>query len=68
MLMKEARLLVGGREITSFRKFFAEAGTDDGELFAVWGSAGFLEIAAFKTSAASLLGIERGEPVLLLVK
>lgn len=68
MLMKGARLLIGGREITSFRKFFAEAGADDGELFAVWGSAGFLEIAAFKTSAARLLGIERGEPVLLLVK
>jgi S-adenosylmethionine hydrolase len=68
MLMKGARLLIGGREITSFRKFFAEVGTDDGELFAVWGSAGFLEIAAFKTSAARLLGIERGEPVLLLVK
>ncbi|HKS29547.1 MAG TPA: SAM-dependent chlorinase/fluorinase [Pyrinomonadaceae bacterium] len=68
MLTKGARLLVGGREITSFRKFFAEAGRADEELFAVWGSAGFLEIAAFQTSAARLLGIDRGEPVLLLSK
>jgi len=68
MLMKGARLVVAGREITSFRKFFAEAGAPEGELFAVWGSAGFLEIAAFKTSAAGLLGVERGEPVLLLLK
>lgn len=66
-LMKGARLLICGREITSFRKFFAEDGADKSELFAVWGSAGFLEIAAFKRSAARLLGIERGERVLVLV-
>ncbi|HYO92015.1 MAG TPA: SAM-dependent chlorinase/fluorinase [Pyrinomonadaceae bacterium] len=67
LLTKGARLVVAGREITSFRKFFAEGGTLEGELFAVWGSAGFLEIAAFKASAARLLDIKRGERVLLLV-
>ncbi|MBD0371625.1 MAG: SAM-dependent chlorinase/fluorinase [Pyrinomonadaceae bacterium] len=66
MLAKGARLVIRGREITSFRKFFAEDGTGASELFAVWGSAGFLEIAAFKASAARLLGIERGEPVLII--
>lgn len=66
-VVKGARLVVKGREITSFKKFFAddEGGTD--ELFAVWGSAGFLEIAAFQASAARLLDIKRGEPVLVLV-
>jgi S-adenosylmethionine hydrolase len=67
MLAKGARLMVKGREITSFRKFFAGAHGEDHEPFAIWGSAGFLEIAAFQTSAARLLGIERGERVLILV-
>lgn len=67
MLTKGARLVIAGREITSFRNFFAEGGTREGDLMAVWGSAGFLEIAAFKASAARLLGIKRGEPLLLLV-
>lgn len=66
MLERGARLLVAEREITSFRKYFAEEGSPGGELFAVWGSAGFLEIAAFQASAAKLLGIERGERVLIL--
>jgi S-adenosylmethionine hydrolase len=67
MLTKGARLVVCGREIASFRNFFGEEGADKSELFAVWGSAGFLEIAAFKASAASLLDIKRGERVLVLV-
>jgi S-adenosylmethionine hydrolase len=66
MLTKGTRLVVCGREIASFRNFFGEEGADKSELFAVWGSAGFLEIAAFKTSAARLLGIKRGERVLVL--
>jgi hypothetical protein len=65
MITSGARLLVKGREITSFRKFFAEAEAKDDELFAIWGSAGFLEIAAFQSSAARLLQIERGERVLI---
>jgi S-adenosyl-L-methionine hydrolase (adenosine-forming) len=66
MLIKGARLSVCGREIRSLRKFFAEEGATQSELFAIWGSAGFLEIAAFKASAASILGIDRGERLLLL--
>jgi S-adenosylmethionine hydrolase len=63
MLMKGARLVAAGHEITSFRQFFAEE--EGGELFAVWGSAGFLEIVAFQRSAAHLLGIERGQQVVV---
>ncbi len=67
MLMKGARVVIRGQEITSFRKFFAEEEGKADELFAVWGSAGFLEIAAFQTSAARILGIERGERFLILL-
>ena len=58
------RLDVGGRAINSFRKFYAEEnGAEAGDLFAIWGSAGFLEIAADRTSAARLLDAERGQTV-----
>ena len=64
------RLEIGGREISAFRHFYAEAagGTQKeegagGELFAIWGSAGFLEIAAERASAAQLLKAERGQRV-----
>lgn len=66
MLIRGARLVIGGQEIRDFRKYFSEEGARDGKLFAVWGSAGFLEIAAFQSSAARRLGIERGERVLIL--
>ncbi|HZG52884.1 MAG TPA: SAM hydroxide adenosyltransferase, partial [Pyrinomonadaceae bacterium] len=59
-----AKLEIGGREISSFRRFYAEAeGGAGGELFAIWGSAGFLEIAADRASAAELLRAERGQRV-----
>jgi len=59
-----ARLEIGGREISSFRRFYAEeTGGAEGELFAIWGSAGFLEIAANRASAARLLHAERGQTV-----
>ena len=60
-----ARLVVNEHEIRSFRRFFAEGETATGELFAVWGSAGFLEIAAFCDSAARLLNVKRGQSVLV---
>ncbi|MCA1592302.1 MAG: SAM-dependent chlorinase/fluorinase, partial [Acidobacteria bacterium] len=48
------RLVVGEHEINSFRRFFAEEGSAAGEPFAIWGSAGFLEIAVNRASAARL--------------
>ena len=56
-------LQVGTHQVRSFRRFFAEGNVGVRELFAIWGSAGFLEIAAVRTSAAQLLGVERGETV-----
>ncbi|MCA1555704.1 MAG: SAM-dependent chlorinase/fluorinase, partial [Acidobacteria bacterium] len=60
-----ARLEIGGQEINSFREFYAEETKGAGELFAIWGSAGFLEIAANCASAARLLGVARGQLVRL---
>ncbi len=68
MLMKGARLKVRGREISSFRNYFAEDAGAQAELFAVWGSAGFLEIAVQQSSAARLLGMDRGEAVYILTR
>jgi S-adenosylmethionine hydrolase len=61
-IRRGARLLIGGREIRSFRRFFAEGG-ERGEPFAVWGSAGLLELAVFRDSAARALGAGRGQRV-----
>jgi S-adenosylmethionine hydrolase len=55
-----ASLVVGGHRINSFRRFFADDAGAEGEPFAVWGSAGLLEIAVFRDSAARLLGLGRG--------
>jgi S-adenosyl-L-methionine hydrolase (adenosine-forming) len=63
MIASGVSLMINGRKITSFRRFFAEETESRGELFAIWGSAGYLEIAAYKASAASLLGAERGQVI-----
>jgi S-adenosyl-L-methionine hydrolase (adenosine-forming) len=63
MIEQGARLLVGATEIKSFRRFFAEGSTTPGELFAIWGSAGLLEIAALNASAARLLAAQRDQTV-----
>jgi S-adenosyl-L-methionine hydrolase (adenosine-forming) len=58
-----ARLIVGTTEITSFRRFFADESDASGDVFAIWGSAGLLELAALNSSAAVKLGARRGQPV-----
>lgn len=57
------RLLIAGREVRRFRRFFAEEVEGEGEPFALWGSAGLLEVAVFRDSAARVLGVSRGERV-----
>lgn len=59
------RLSVKGHEISSRREFFADSGANKGELFCVFGSAGFLEIAAQDYSAATILGVQPDQPVIL---
>ena len=62
------RVEAGGRVVTDFRRFFADVAGETGEPFALWGSAGFLELAAFRDSAARLLRLTRGQSVLVRVK
>ena len=61
----DALLRVGAHEIRSFRSFFAEDAGAREEPFAIWGSAGFLEIAVYLDSAARLLDVRRGERVIM---
>lgn len=58
-----ASLLVKGKTIGSFRDFYGDSAPN--EVFAIWGSAGFLEIAVNRGSAALTLGVKRGEAVIL---
>jgi S-adenosyl-L-methionine hydrolase (adenosine-forming) len=61
-------LRINGKSIRSFRKYFAEETSGKQKLFAIWGSAGFLEIAATNDSAAKLLKARRGDAVLVSVR
>lgn len=56
-------LSLNGKSIEVVRNFYAEA--KPGELFAIWGSAGFLEIAIKSASAAKKLKAKRGDTVKL---
>lgn len=57
------RLLVGAREVRRFRRFYAEEAGEPSEPFAVWGSAGFLELAVNRGSAARSLDARRGQEI-----
>ncbi len=61
-------LQISGKTIRSFRSFFSDETSGSGKLFAIWGSAGFLEIAATSRSAAKLLRAKRGQAVILRAK
>lgn len=60
-----ARLRINGKIVKSFRNYFAEETASGDRLFAIWGSAGFLEIAAANESAANLLKAQRGDSVIV---
>jgi S-adenosylmethionine hydrolase len=62
-IARGATLVVNDHTIRSFRRFYSDADGDTSEPFAIWGSAGFLEISALRASAARLLGARRGQPV-----
>jgi S-adenosyl-L-methionine hydrolase (adenosine-forming) len=65
MIARGAKLQVKGKQVKSFRSYFTEQSASGGKLFAIWGSAGFLEIAASNDSAARLLKARRGDPVIV---
>jgi S-adenosylmethionine hydrolase len=57
-------VLIGDQQIATLRRFFAEE-TRANEVFCIWGSAGFLELAAKNQAAAKLLKLERGDSVVV---
>jgi S-adenosylmethionine hydrolase len=59
------KLSVNGKIIETFRQFFTDEGGSEDEIFAIWGSAGFLELAVNRNSAANLLQIKRGDAIIL---
>lgn len=61
----QIQLRVKRRTIRTVRKFFADGPSDD--LFAIWGSAGFLELSLNGGSAATLLRAKPGDPVIVSV-
>lgn len=63
---RRASLVVNGYEITCFRTFFSAEPDDNESLFMIPGSAGFIEIAAQNSSAASILKVQRGQTARLL--
>jgi len=60
------KLTVGKRDVTSLRTAYAE-GTP-GEIFAIMGSMGYLEIAANRGSAGQQVGVGKGAEVALTVE
>lgn len=56
-------LSVNSKVISAFRNFFGENVGDADEAFAIWGSAGFLEIAVNGRSAAEILDVKRGDKI-----
>jgi S-adenosylmethionine hydrolase len=59
---ENAILIVNGKRIRSFREFYGD-GKSNKSLFAIWGSAGFLELSAQNRSAAKILNAQRGDVV-----
>jgi S-adenosyl-L-methionine hydrolase (adenosine-forming) len=63
-IKKGLSLIINGMEIKNLQQSYVEREGED--LFAIWGSAGFLEIAARCKAAANILRVECGQQVLLL--
>ena len=68
MIAAGAQLQVKGKTVKAFRNYFAEETNDKARVFAIWGSAGFLEIAAANESAAKFLKARRGDPVVVSIQ
>jgi S-adenosylmethionine hydrolase len=61
VLPLEKSLVINGRTVSEFRQYYGER--DKESLFAIWGSAGFLEISVKGGSAASILGAKVGDEI-----
>ncbi len=68
MIADGAYLVANGAKVESFRNFFSDQAGRGTEVFGLWGSAGFLELAAKDKSAAKILKAKRGQPVLVRMR
>lgn len=68
MIAAGATLRLKGKTVKSFRNYFGEAESGKDKLFGIWGSAGFLEIAAANASAAKILNARRGDAVTVTIQ
>jgi S-adenosylmethionine hydrolase len=66
MIAAGAKLRLRGKSVQNFRSYFSEETEASNKLFGIWGSAGFLEVAASSKSAAALIKAKVGDPVILL--
>ena len=62
---EKIEIAVGDVKITEVRPFFGSRSKGKQKLFGIWGSAGFLEIAAHERSAARILKAKIGDSVTL---
>jgi S-adenosylmethionine hydrolase len=60
---KSFKISVGGKEVSKFHQAYGQG--EQGEVFALLGSSGFLEISMNRGNAARTLGAQRGSPVTL---
>lgn len=63
MIADGAYLIAKGSKVKSFQNFFSEQVGRNREVFGIWGSAGFLELAAKDKSAAKILKVKRGQQI-----
>jgi S-adenosylmethionine hydrolase len=63
LLPESFHLEIKGHKVAKLQNFYAEADDRD-KLFMLFGSAGLLEISAFRDSAAEIMNVEAGERVL----
>lgn len=68
MIVSGAALSLKGKTVKTFRNYFDERASGRDKVFAIWGSAGFLEIAVANASAAKLLKVRRGDGVTVTFK
>jgi S-adenosyl-L-methionine hydrolase (adenosine-forming) len=63
-LQASTTLLVNQTVIKTFRQFYADDDGSKNQIFAIWGSAGFLELSINGSSAAARLKVKRGDSVI----
>jgi S-adenosylmethionine hydrolase len=68
MIAAGVTLAVKEKTVKSFRTYFGEKPRGNDKVFGIWGSAGFLEIAAANESAAKFLKVRRGDSVTVTLK